>query len=181
MAIRKIARMGHPVLRQPTTPIADPTDGEIQRLIADMKETLADAEGVGLAAPQVYATWSVMMFFVPPSRAAEDANDDGVPLTVLVNPEIEPIGDERVGGWEGCLSIPGLQGYVPRWRRIRYRGLDERGAPIEREAADFHARVVQHEYDHLQGVLYPERMTDMTQFGFVEELMRHPAGAPDDV
>ncbi len=129
MAIRKIARMGHPVLRRPTTAVSDVSDPEIQRLIADMKETLADAQGVGLAAPQVYATRSVLMFFVPPSRAAGDANDEGVPLTVLINPEIEPIGDAQVGGWEGCLSIPGLQGYVPRWQRIRYRGLDETGAP----------------------------------------------------
>ncbi|MGN8198625.1 peptide deformylase [Salinisphaera sp. RV14] len=178
MAIRKIARMGHPVLRRPTTAVSDVSDPEIQRLIADMKETLADAQGVGLAAPQVYATSAVLMFFVPPSRAVGDANEDGVPLTVLINPEIEPIGDEQVGGWEGCLSIPGLQGYVPRWQRIRYRGLDETGASIEREAEGFHARVVQHEYDHLRGVLYPERMTDMTRFGFAEELMRHPMGEP---
>ncbi|AWN15514.1 peptide deformylase [Salinisphaera sp. LB1] len=173
MAIRKIARMGHPVLRRSTTPVADVSDFEIKRLISDMKDTLADAEGVGLAAPQVYVSSAVMMFFVPPSRAA---GDEGVPLTVLINPGIEPIGEEQVGGWEGCLSIPGLQGYVPRWQRIRYRGLDEAGVPIEREAEGFHARVVQHEYDHLQGVLYPERMTDMTRLGFAEELMRHPMG-----
>lgn len=180
MAILKIARMGHPVLRQPTTAVADPSDPEVQRLIADMKDTLADAEGVGLAAPQVYASVAVMMFFVPPSRIEGDAVEDSVPLTVLINPEIEPVDDEQVGGWEGCLSIPGLQGYVPRWHRIRYRGLDASGAPIEREADGFHARVVQHEYDHLQGVLYPERMTDMTRLGFAEELMRHPMGTAAD-
>lgn len=173
MAIRKIARMGHPVLRQPAAPVADPLDPEIQRLIADMQDTLADAEGVGLAAPQVYVSSAVMMFFVPAARALGDDNEDGVPLTVLINPEIEPIGDERATDWEGCLSIPGLQGRVPRWRHIRYRGLDAAGRPIEREACDFHARVVQHEYDHLQGVLYPERMDDMTQLGFNEELRRH--------
>ena len=174
MAIRKIARMGQPVLRQVTAPVADPAEPEIQRLIADMKETLADAEGVGLAAPQVYVARAVMMFFVPPARTASGEADDGVPLTVLINPEIEVLDDEVVSDWEGCLSIPGLQGYVPRARRIRYRGLDETGAPIEREATDFHARVVQHEYDHLQGILYPERMTDMTRLGFTEELRRHP-------
>lgn len=180
MAIRKIARMGEPVLRRPTTAVSDVSDPEVQRLIADMKETLADAQGVGLAAPQVYVDRAVLMFFVPSSRAAGDDTEAGVPLTVLINPEIEPIGNEQVGGWEGCLSIPGLQGYVPRWQRIRYRGLDEAGAPIERDATGFHARVVQHEYDHLRGVLYPERMTDMTRFGFTEELMRHPMGEPAD-
>jgi len=174
MAILKIARMGHPVLRQPAAAVADPASAEIQRLIADMKDTLADAEGVGLAAPQVYVSQAVMMFFVPPSRTAADEDDDGVPLTVLINPEIEAIGEETVGGWEGCLSIPGLQGYVSRWARIRYRGLDAKGQRIEREAGGFHARVVQHEYDHLRGVLYPERMTDMTRLVFSEELQRHP-------
>ncbi|GAB3672964.1 peptide deformylase [Salinisphaera aquimarina] len=180
MAILKIARMGHPVLWQVAARVEDPTDDEVQRLIADMKDTLADAEGVGLAAPQVYVSRAVMMFFVPPSRTTEDEADDGVPLTVLINPEIEPIGDTRVGGWEGCLSIPGLQGYVPRWQRIRYRGVDETGVPIEREAEGFHARVVQHEYDHLMGVLYTERMDDMTQFGFNAELSRHATRDTDD-
>lgn len=178
MAIRKIARMGHPVLRRPTASVPDVSDPEIQRLIADMKDTLADAEGVGLAAPQVYVSSAVMMFFVPPSRVPGDAGEHGVPLTVLINPGVEPIGDDQIGGWEGCLSIPGLQGYVPRWQRIRYRGLDQTGASIEREADGFHARVVQHEYDHLRGVLYPERMSDMTKLGFSDELMRHPAGEP---
>ncbi|WP_423824209.1 peptide deformylase [Salinisphaera sp. SPP-AMP-43] len=179
MAILKIARMGHPVLRQPTTSVDQVSAPEIQRLISDMQDTLAEAQGVGLAAPQVYVSKAVMMFFVPPSRAGDDTHEsDGVPLTVLINPEIEPCGDERVGDWEGCLSIPGLQGYVPRWQRIRYRGLDAAGLPIEREAEGFHARVVQHEYDHLCGVLYPERMTDMTRLGFAEELRRHPMGRP---
>lgn len=178
MAIRKIARMGHPVLRRPAAPVDDPADPAIQWLIADMKDTLADAHGVGLAAPQVYASQAVMMFFVPPSRAQTGADSEaGVPLTVLINPRVEPIDDTLVEDWEGCLSIPGLTGAVPRWRRIRYRGLDETGAPLEREADGFHARVVQHEYDHLLGVLYPERMTDMTRLGFTEELQRHPMGA----
>lgn len=179
MAILKIARMGHPVLRQPTRSVDQVSDPEIQRLISDMQDTLAEAQGVGLAAPQVYVSKAVMMFFVPPSRlAGEDGEDDSVPLTVLINPEVEPLGEQRVGDWEGCLSIPGLQGYVPRWQHIRYRGLDAAGLPIEREAKDFHARVVQHEYDHLCGVLYPERMTDMTRLGFAEELRRHPMGRP---
>jgi len=173
MAILKIARMGHPVLRQMAAPVADPTSAHVQRLVADMKDTLADAHGVGLAAPQVYVSQAVMMFFVPPSRAGDSEGDDGVPLTVLINPEIEPLDEQLAGGWEGCLSIPGLQGFVPRWSAIRYRGVDEHGTSIEREAAGFHARVVQHEYDHLQGVLYTERMDDMTQLGFNEEVSRH--------
>jgi peptide deformylase len=175
MAILKISRMGHPVLWQIAAPVAGPDAPDIQRLIADMKDTLADAEGVGLAAPQVYVSRAVMMFFVPPSRIETGGDGDGVPLTVLINPEVEPIGDEIVDGWEGCLSIPGLQGRVPRWAHIRYRGLDENGRPIERQASGFHARVVQHEYDHLMGVLYTERMQDMTQFGFNEELARQEA------
>ncbi len=172
MAILKIARMGHPVLRQTAATVDDPSSAEIQRLVADMKDTLADARGVGLAAPQVYVSKAVLMFFVPPSRTTAGEDEDGVPLTVLINPEIEAIDDETVGGWEGCLSIPGLQGFVPRWQRIRYRGVDEHGVHIERDADGFHARVVQHEYDHLQGVLYTERMDDMTRFGFNEELAR---------
>ncbi|MES1924194.1 peptide deformylase [Salinisphaera sp. T31B1] len=176
MAILKIARMGHPVLRRIAEPVEDPSAPEIQRLLADMADTLADAQGVGLAAPQVFVSRAVMMFFVPASRVEDGAGDD-VPLTVLINPEIEPLDCDEVGGWEGCLSIPGLQGYVPRWARIRYRGLGASGQRIEREAGGFHARVVQHEYDHLQGILYPERMTDMTRLAFSEELQRHP---PDD-
>lgn len=177
MAILKIARMGHPVLRQVATAVEEPTSPEIQRLLSDMKDTLADAQGVGLAAPQVYVSKAIFMFFVPPSRNDAGDEEEAVPLTVLINPEIEPIGSDTVDGWEGCLSIPGLRGSVPRWQRIRYRGLDAAGHAIEREASGFHARVVQHEYDHLQGVLYTERMSDMTRFGFDEELAQHPMDA----
>jgi len=170
MAILKISRMGHPVLHQVAQAVSDPQDPSIQRLVRDMMETLADAQGVGLAAPQVFVSKAVMMFFVPASRSDSDEPEEEVPLTVLINPEIEPIGDTIEDGWEGCLSIPGLQGLVPRWQRIRYRGINPQGETIEREASGFHARVVQHEYDHLMGVLYPERMDDMTEFGFSEEL-----------
>lgn len=180
VAIRKISRMGHPVLWQVAATVGDPTDPEIQRLVADMKETLADAQGVGLAAPQVYVSKAVMMFFVPSSCTDSGQPDGGVPLTVLINPEVEPVTDDIVDGWEGCLSIPGLQGLVPRWAHIRYRGLDEQGMPVEREASGFHARVVQHEYDHLMGVLYTERMEDMTQFGFNDELARHSTDRGDE-
>ena len=175
MSILKIARMGHPVLRKVADRVEDPNDPEIIRLVADMIETLGDAGGVGLAAPQVFRSVAVMIFFVPPSRAGKGDDDGEVPLTVLINPEIEPLEDaQKVGGWEGCLSIPDFQGYVPRWDKIRYRGLDENGAPVEKIASGFHARVVQHEYDHLIGVMYPERMDDMTLMGFTDELRRDP-------
>lgn len=174
MSVLKIARMGHPVLRRVADRVENPLDPEIQRLIADMKETMKDAGGVGLAAPQVFQSKAIMVFYVPAFRKSDDPDDAEVPLSVLINPEIEAIGDEIVDGWEGCLSIPGLQGVVPRWNKIRYRGLDEYGKDVERIAGGFHARVVQHEYDHLIGVMYPERMEDMTLLGFAEELRDNP-------
>lgn len=177
MAILKIARMGHPVLLGKAAPVADPGAPEIRRLVADMIETMADARGTGLAAPQVHVPLRVVVFFVSEQRTGDDAHDTAVPLTVLVNPEIEPLGDAVAAGWEGCLSIPGMTGAVPRWQRIRYRGVTPDGETIEREAAGFHARVVQHEVDHLEGVLYPMRMTDLSQFAFVDELNRTLAEA----
>lgn len=170
MAILKIARMGHPVLARQADPVDDPTAPEIRRLVADMLETLADAGGVGLAAPQVHVPLRVVIFAVPESR---DRDGPGVPLTVLVNPEVTPLDDAQDNDWEGCLSIPGMVGLsVPRWSRIGYafHGLD--GKSEEREAHGFHARVVQHECDHLDGILYPMRMTDLDGFGFSEEIMR---------
>ncbi len=178
MSILKIARMGHPVLRKVSARVENPLDPEIQRLIADIKETMKDAGGVGLAAPQVFQSKAIMVFHVPSFRKSDDPDDGDIPLSVLVNPTIEAIGDEVVDGWEGCLSIPGLQGVVPRWNKIRYRGLDEKGNEIERIAGGFHARVVQHEYDHLIGVMYPERMEDMTLLGFAEELRENPPETP---
>ena len=166
MAILKIARMGHAVLREPAKPVADPTAPEIRRLVDDMVETLADAGGVGLAAPQVHAPLRLVIFEVPPDRNGEEA----VPFTVLINPEIEPLGDDMALGFEACLSIPGMMGAVARHTRIRYRGVGLDGARIEREARDFHARVVQHESDHLDGLLYPMRIRDMRLFGFAEEM-----------
>ncbi len=171
MAILKIARMGHPVLRRRAEEVADPTAPEITRLAFDMRETMADAGGVGLAAPQVHVPLRVVLFQVPGPRGG----GDGVPLTVLVNPEVEPLDDELDTAFEACLSVPGLTGAVPRYRRVRYRGFDIRGRAIEREAEGFHARVVQHECDHLDGVLYPMRMADMGSFGFVDEMRRAAA------
>ena len=172
MAILKIARMGHPVLLQRAEPVPDPTAPEIRRLIADMIETMDDAYGAGLAAPQVHVPLRLFVFRVPAERASGDPLDAPMPACVLVNPEIEPLGEDLRLRWEGCLSIPGLRGAVPRHHRIRYRGLNAEGRPVAREATGFHAGVVQHEYDHLDGILYPMRMTDFSLFGFTEDLAR---------
>ena len=171
MAILKIARMGHPVLRQLSAIVADPTAPEIRRLVGDMIETMADADGAGLAAPQVHAPVRVVVFAIPADRAADhDGADTEVPLTVMINPLIEPLTEDRDLGWEACLSLPGLAGQVQRYTRIRYRYLTPDGESETREADDYHARVVQHECDHLDGILYPMRIDDMSRFGFVEEM-----------
>ena len=174
MAILKIARMGHPVLKAQAEPVAEPKAQEIQQLVRDMVETLEDVGGIGLAAPQVHVSKRVVIFYVPGERqeAANGEPAEDVPLTVLINPEIEPLSEERVAGVEACLSVPGLAGPVPRWSHIRYRALDLHGRMFEREAKGYHARVVQHECDHLDGILYPMRMTDLSQLAFVEELRR---------
>ena len=174
MAILKIARMGHPVLRGIAAEVADPTAPEIRQLVADMLETLVDIGGAGLAAPQVHVPLRVVIFQVPAERTTDAEGDVAQALTALVNPVIEPVGEERELGWEGCLSVPGLRGAVPRWTRIRYRGLTPRGERIEHIAAGFHARVVQHECDHLDGILYPQRMTDLRLLVFNEEGARYP-------
>ncbi len=178
MAILKIARMGHPVLRRKADPVADPTAPEIHRLIADMAETLADIGGAGLAAPQVHVPLRVVIFQVPEQRLTGRPDDQAKPLMALINPVIEPLGPEQELGWEGCLSVPGLKGAVPRFARIRYRGLAPDGRAIDRSVEGFHARVVQHECDHLDGVLYPQRMTDMRLLMFVEEGARFPVELP---
>jgi peptide deformylase len=175
MAILKIARMGHPVLLQKCEPVDDPGAPEIRRLVADMMETMEDAAGAGLAAPQVHVPLRLFVFRVSAGRVEQDPEDVPVGNTVLINPEVELLGEERVLGWEGCLSIPGLRAAVPRAERVRYRGVNCDGVPVERVVSGFHARVVQHENDHLDGVLYPMRMRDFSLFGFNEELAR--AGA----
>ena len=162
--------MGHPVLRRPAEPVADPTALEIRQLVQDMIETLVDANGAGLAAPQVHVPLRVVMFQVP-----EDRNGGApVPLTVIVNPQITPLNEEIEEDWEACLSVPGLTGLVPRWTAIRYSGVSPEGETIERTVEGFHARVVQHECDHLDGVLYPMRMTDLSTLMFGEELRHYP-------
>lgn len=137
-----------------------------------MMETVGDADGAGLAAPQVHVPKRLVIFSVPEDRVSEAEDDRPATLQVLVNPEIEPLSEDMMLGWEGCLSVPGMIGAVPRYARIRYRGIDLYGDAIERTAEGFHARVVQHECDHLDGILYPMRITDLTLFGFVEEINR---------
>ena len=180
MAILKIARMGHPVLAGKAAAVHDPSAAEIRRLVADMVETMIDANGAGLAAPQVHVPLRVIVFQAPGERA-EDGLSDGerfdhtAPLTVLINPQIEVVDPALEGGWEGCLSVPGLRGFVERPVHIRYRGVDHEGRVVERVAKGFHARVVQHECDHLDGILYPQRMRDLKNLIFESEA-RHWAG-----
>jgi peptide deformylase len=174
MAILKIARMGHPVLRAVSAAVEDPTAPWVGQLVEDMIETMADAGGTGLAAPQVHEPHRIVIFQVPEERVTEMAGDGAQDLTVLINPVVELLEGGRALGWEGCLSVPGLRGVVPRHLHIRYRGVGLDGEIIEREVAGFHARVVQHECDHLDGILYPQRMTDHRLLVFLEELQRHP-------
>jgi peptide deformylase len=174
MALLKIARMGHPVLRARAAEIDDPKAPWVRGLVEDMIETMEDAGGTGIAAPQVHVPYRIVVFQVHGERLTDLPGDSEQELTALINPVVEPVGDERAYGWEGCLSVPGLRGVVPRHLRVRYRGVDLDGNPIDREVAGFHARVVQHECDHLDGILYPQRMTDHRLLVFTEELQRHP-------
>jgi len=170
MTIREILKMGDPRLLRTAQPVPREMLGseELRLLIADMFETMHTNEGVGLAAPQIGIDLQLVLFGFESSERYPDA--PAVPQTVLLNPVITPLGDEQEDGWEGCLSVPGLRGVVPRWSKIRYEGIDPDGVRIAREADEFHARVVQHECDHLFGVLYPMRIKDFAQFGFTEAL-----------
>jgi peptide deformylase len=179
--ILKIARMGHPVLGQIAAPVTDPRTPEIGRLVSDMIETMMDANGAGLAAPQVHVPLRIVVFQAPgersdPGLSETERYDHTAPLTVLINPEIAILSRETEGGWEGCLSVPGLRGWVERPVHIRYRGLTPDGQILTREARGFHARVVQHEVDHLDGRLYPSRMSDLSKLIFESEI-RHFAAA----
>lgn len=164
MAILKIARMGHPVLHRVADPVEDPTAPEIRRLVADMAETLADAGGVGLAAPQVHVPLRLFIWKTGAGQAM-----------ALINPVLEQVGEETEAGWEGCLSIPGMRGLIRRAVRLRFSGLDIQGNRFSGEAQGFVARIMQHEYDHLDGVLYPSKLEDPSRFGFNEELARAAA------
>jgi peptide deformylase len=181
MAVRPILRLGHPMLREVAKPVEAFDTPELHVLIEDMLDTMRAADGAGLAAIQIGVLLRVVIFGIDYNPRYPNA--EPVPLTVLVNPEIEPLGTDREAGWEGCLSVPGMRGLVPRYAKIRYRGADAYGRPIDRTVTDFHARVVQHECDHLDGILYPQRIEDMRQFGFQDELLASgvlPSATPAD-
>ena len=168
MAIRPVLRMGDPRLLQVARPVTVFDTPELHALIADMEDTMAALNGAGLAAPQIGVGLQVVIFGLEHKPRYQDA--EPVPKKVLLNPQLTPLDDEMEEGWEGCLSVPGMRGLVPRYRQLRYRGVDARGAPIDRTVAGFHARVVQHECDHLAGILYPMRIRDLRNFGYTEEL-----------
>lgn len=168
MTIRNILRMGDPLLWQIAAPVTEFATPELDRLIDDMFDTMAAAGGVGLAAPQIGVGRQLVVFGFAASARYPDA--EAVPQTILINPVITSLGDEEASDWEGCLSVPGLRGAVPRWARIRYQGFDPEGKPIDRQVEGFHARVVQHECDHLIGRLYPSRIRDFNRFGFTDVL-----------
>ena len=171
--------MGDARLRRVAEPVQAFGTRELQSLLNDMRQTMVAAHGAGLAAPQIGVNLQVVIFGtgeVSPRYPQEPA----IPPTVLINPRVTPMGDAQTEGWEGCLSVPGLRGVVPRWSEVRYTGFDENGTPIDRAVSGFHARVVQHEVDHLLGVLYPQRMRDFTRFGFTDILFPELSAASDD-
>ncbi len=169
MSVRQILRIGDPRLREVSKAVEVFDTPELHALIADMFDTMYAADGAGLAAPQIGVPLRVMIFGVESNPRYPDA--EPVPTTVIVNPEYEVRDDTQVSGWEGCLSVPGMRGWVPRNRAIRYRGYDAEGMLIERDVDGFHAIVFQHEYDHLDGILYPDRIVEKTKFGFEDELV----------
>ncbi|NDG42831.1 MAG: peptide deformylase [Betaproteobacteria bacterium] len=168
MAVREILKMGDARLLRVAQPVRAFGTAELAALVDDMHDTMVAANGAGLAAPQIGVDLQLVIFGFEHNQRYPEAPP--LPLTVLLNPNITPLSEDEVDGWEGCLSVPGLRGLVPRWSRIRYTGLDLQGRPIEREAEGFHARVVQHECDHLIGRLYPTRMRDLTQLGYTSVL-----------
>ena len=172
MSILKIARMGHPVLHKIADPVTDLTDPSISLLVDDMIETLEDIGGIGLAAPQVYNSKRIVVFFIPKERNSKNGDEQKIDLTVMINPEIEPIDQKKELDWEACLSVPDLMGAVPRYTRINYRWTNLDGTQSERVAGGFHARAVQHECDHLDGILYPMRMSDISKLGYSEEMAK---------
>ena len=176
--IRDVLRMGDPRLWQKSEPVAAFDTPELRGLLQDMRDTMAHLNGAGLAAPQIGVGLRVVIFGVHANPRYPDVEE--VPDTVLINPVLTLLGEELEEGWEGCLSVPGMRGWVPRFRRLRYKGVDEHGRPFQREVEGFHARVVQHEVDHLDGVLYPMRIRDFTKFGFNEALFPGQALPAED-
>lgn len=170
--------MGHPLLLQQAEPVTRFDTPELHALLEDMRDTMAHLDGAGLAAPQIGVSLQVVIFGVSSNPRYPDA--EAVPMTVLINPELTVLDETQEEGWEGCLSVPGFRGVVPRYTRLRYRGYDEKGRLIDRTAEGFHARVVQHECDHLIGVLYPMRVRDFSRFGFTDVLFPGLAANRDD-
>jgi peptide deformylase len=168
MAVRTVLRMGDSRLITPSRPVDELATAELRQLVADLWETMAAYQGAGLAAPQIGVDLRVVVFAVAANPRYPEA--EAVPATALVNPVLHPLSGDREAGWEGCLSLPGLAGRVPRYRHLRYTGFSCEGEPIDREVSGFHARVVQHECDHLDGILYPMRMPDLTTLGFADAL-----------
>ncbi len=168
MAIRPVLRMGDPRLLEPSRPVKKFRTAELNDLITDMRDTMESLQGAGLAAPQIGVNLQVVIFGVETNQRYPDAEE--VPFTILINPRLTLVDNEMEEGWEGCLSVPGMRGLVPRHVNLRYQGFDEKGKKIDRTVTEFHARVVQHECDHLAGVLYPMRIRDMRNFGFTAEL-----------
>jgi len=168
MPTRPVLRMGDPLLLQVAKTVEKFDTPELHALLVDMHDTMAALNGAGLAAPQIGVSLQVVIFGVGANPRYPEA--EAVPYTVLINPQLEPVSSEQEDGWEGCLSVPGMRGLVPRYLNLRYRGFDQYGAPIDRTVSNFHARVVQHEVDHLLGILYPMRIRDLRSFGFNEAL-----------
>lgn len=168
MAIRPVLRMGDERLLTPSVPVKKFNTKDLRELIIDMQDTMASLNGAGLAAPQIGVNLQVVIFGVEKSPRYPDA--EPVPFTILINPKLTPLDKKMEDGWEGCLSVPGMRGLVPRHKNLRYQGFDEKGKPIDRTVSGFHARVVQHECDHLEGILYPMRIRDLRDFGFIEAL-----------
>jgi peptide deformylase len=178
MTVHAILKMGDPRLLRKAEPVTEFDTPELHALIEDMMETMHAAGGVGLAAPQIGVNLQLVLFGFKKSERYPDAPP--VPETILINPVLTPLSEEVEEGWEGCLSVPGMRGVVPRFTKLRYSGFDQWGNKIERDVDDFHARVVQHECDHLDGMLYPMRMTDLSRFGFTEVLFPDLDPADDD-
>jgi peptide deformylase len=176
--IRPVLRMGDPRLWQKSLPVEKFNTPELDELLQDMRDTMAHLNGAGLAAPQIAVPLRVVIFGVTANPRYPDI--EPVPDTVLINPVLTPLSGEEEDGWEGCLSVPGMRGWVPRFRKLRYSGYDERGRRFQRDVEGFHARVVQHEVDHLDGILYPMRIRDLTKFGFNEELFPGANLPPED-
>jgi len=178
MSVKETLKMGQPLLLQVAEPVLNFNTPELDTLIQDMYDTMEALDGAGLAAPQIGVSQRVVIFWVDANPRYPEV--EPVPNTVLINPAIEVLDDELEAGWEGCLSVPGMRGLVPRYKRIRYSGFDQKGNPIDREASDFHARVVQHEVDHLDGILYPQRITDLRYFGYEEALFPDASLTPNE-